>query len=122
VTWACVIVFPKWGFWVLADDRRTDGDELDRRIAEAKAAHEQHKLTTAQSRAEGRGWAVGVEFVGTVLVSGLLGWAIDSYAGLGTAPWAMVVLLVLGFIAGTRRALITSKQFDAVSDNDDNRH
>jgi ATP synthase protein I len=105
----------------LADERRTDGDELDRRIAAAKAAHEEHALTTAQARAEGRGWAVGVEFVGTVLVSGLIGWAIDRYAGLGTTPWGMVVLLLLGFAAGTRRALLTSKQFDAVSDDGDRR-
>lgn len=113
--------FPTWGFGILADDRRTDGDELDRRIAEAKAAHEEHGLTVAQSRAEGRGWAVGVEFVGTVLVSGLIGWGIDNYSGLDTGPWAMIVLLLLGFAAGTRRALITSKQFDAVSDDDDRR-
>ncbi|HWW63949.1 MAG TPA: AtpZ/AtpI family protein [Sphingomonadaceae bacterium] len=105
----------------MADDRRTDGDELDRRIAEAKAAHEEHGLTVAQGRAESRGWAVGIEFVGAVLVSGLIGWAIDKYAGLGTAPWAMIVLLVLGFIAGTRRAMMTSKQFDAVSDDGDRR-
>ena len=88
----------------------TDPDALDRRIAEAKAASER---PMAQPQAEGRGWAVGIEFVGTVLVGALLGWLIDTYAGLGTRPWAMIVLLVLGFAAGTRRAMITSKQFDA---------
>jgi ATP synthase protein I len=60
---------------------------------------------------------VGIEFVGAVLVSGLIGWAIDNYAGLGTKPWAMIVLLVLGFAAGTRRAMKTSRQFDSDPDS-----
>jgi ATP synthase protein I len=50
-----------------------------------------------------------------VLVSALLGWGIDRFAG--TAPWAMIVLLLLGFAAGTRRAMQTSKQFDADPDS-----
>ena len=87
-------------------------DALDRRIAEAKAKQE-HGVSRAEGRAETRGWAVGVEFVGTILVSGFIGWAIDQWAGLGTAPWAMIVLLVLGFAAGTRRAMKTSAQFDS---------
>jgi ATP synthase protein I len=102
----------------LADDRRTKSDELDRRIAEAKA-EQHHGVTRAQGNAETRGWAVGVEFVGAVLVSGFIGWLIDRFAG--TGPWAMIVLLILGFIAGTRRALRTSQQFDAAPTNDDKR-
>jgi ATP synthase protein I len=46
-----------------------------------------------------------------VLVSAFLGWLIDRFAG--TSPWAMIIMLLLGFAAGTRRALQTSKQFDA---------
>ncbi len=98
----------------MSDDRtnRDSGvDSLDTRIAAAKAASV--RPGTVDSQAEGRGWAVGIEFVGTVLVSALIGWLIDRYAGLHTAPWAMIVLLLLGFAAGTRRAMQTSKQFDA---------
>jgi ATP synthase protein I len=101
---------------VLADDRRTDGDELDRRIADAKAA-QVRGVSASQARAEGRGWAVGIEFVGTVLVCGLIGWLLDKYV-FNSAPWAMIVLLLLGFAAGTRRAMTTSKQFDAAPGND----
>ena len=84
------------------------------------AAKEDHARTTATPKvaSETRGWAVGIEFVGAVLVSGFIGWAIDNYAGLGTAPWAMVVMLVLGFAAGVRRAMQTSQQFDADPSND----
>ncbi len=103
----------------MADDRISnaagDADALDARIAAAKAATV--RPMAVDSAAENRGWAIGIEFVGAVLVSALLGWGIDTYAGLGTRPWAMVVLLVLGFVAGTRRAMQTSKQFDADPDN-----
>lgn len=97
----------------MADNRQSE--ELDRRIADAKAANARG-ASSDEARAESRGWAVGIEFVGAVLVSGLLGWLIDRYAGLGTAPWAMIILLVLGFAAGTRRAITTSAQFDADPD------
>lgn len=99
----------------MADDRRSGPDDLDHRIADAKAG-QARGVTRAQGAAESRGWAVGIEFVGTVLISTFIGWLIDRYAG--TAPWAMIVLLLLGFAAGTRRAMTTSKQFDAAPGND----
>lgn len=93
----------------MADDRKDEKDALDARIAAAKAAST--RPSTADAQAEGRGWAIGIEFVGAVLVSAFIGWLIDRFAG--TAPWAMIVMLLLGFAAGTRRAIQTSKQFDA---------
>ena len=93
------------------------GDDLDRRIAEAQAKHHRG-VSTAEGRAESRGWAVGIEFVGAVLVSGFIGWAVDNWAGLGTRPWGMIVMLVLGFAAGTRRAMQTTAAFDSDPGND----
>lgn len=99
-------------------EQRDDGpDDLDRRIAKAKAAATRG-VNDAQGRAESRGWAIGIEFVGAVLISGFIGWLIDSYAGLGSKPWAMIIMLVLGFAAGTRRAMQTLAQFDAAPGND----
>ena len=98
--------------FALADDRHNGPDDLDARIARAQAEHDTG-ATRAEARAESRGWAVGIEFVGVVLVSAAIGWGIDNYAGLGTKPWAMIVLLVLGFIAGVYRAMQTTAQFDA---------
>lgn len=102
----------------LADNRQNEPDQLDARIARAKAAAG-GKGAARQVSAENRGWAVGIEFVGVVLVSTAIGWGIDNYAGLGTRPWAMIVMLVLGFAAGVRRALQTSSQFDSDPDTDD---
>ena len=99
----------------MADDRQTGPDDLDRRIAQAKA-DQRPGVASAESQAESRGWAVGIEFVGTILVSTFLGWLIDHYAGLWHGPWAMIVLLLLGFAAGVRRAMRTSAQFDSVPD------
>ena len=93
------------------------GNDLDRRIAEAQAKHTRG-VSNAEGRAESRGWAVGIEFVGAVLVCGFIGWAIDNWAGLGTRPWGMIVMLVLGFAAGVRRAMQTSAEFDGDPGND----
>jgi ATP synthase protein I len=98
--------------FALADDRQNGPDDLDARIARAQAEHDSG-ATRAEARAESRGWAVGIEFVGVVLVSAAIGWGIDNYAGIGTKPWAMIVMLVLGFIAGVYRAMKTTAQFDA---------
>jgi ATP synthase protein I len=95
-------------FFALADDRQND--DLDRRIAEAKAKIDR-PVTAGEGAAESRGWAVGIEFVGTVLVSAAIGYFIDRAAG--TRPWVMIALLVLGFVAGVYRAQKTSAQFDA---------
>jgi ATP synthase protein I len=93
------------------------GNDLDRRIAEAQAKHTRG-ISDAEGRAETRGWAIGIEFVGAVLVSGFIGWGIDNWAGLGTRPWGMIIMLVLGFAAGVRRAMQTSSQFDSDPGND----
>lgn len=44
----------------------------------------------------------GYEFLGSVIGAGILGFAIDQY--FETAPWAMMALLVFGFVGATVRA------------------
>jgi len=101
---------------VTDSSEKSGEDQFDRRIAEAQARH-QRGLTGAEGRAESRGWAVGIEFVGTVLISAFIGWGIDRWADFNR-PWGLLVMLGLGFAAGTRRALQTSAQFDTDPDND----
>ena len=101
----------------MADDRQNGPDDLAARIARAKAEHA-IAGPSAAAASENKGWAIGIEFVGMVLVATAIGWGIDNYAGLGTKPWAMIIMLVFGFAAGVYRAVQTSSQFDAnPSDN-----
>ncbi|MGN6375945.1 MAG: AtpZ/AtpI family protein [Sphingomonas sp.] len=107
--------FAYQGNYVFVDDRQTSSDDLDARIAKAKKAHEA-PMTRREGAAESKGWAVGIEFVGAVLVGALIGFLLDQW--LGTTPWLMIVFLLLGFGAGLRRAMATSKQFDTDPTND----
>jgi len=45
-----------------------------------------------------RGMRLSAELVGGVAIGFILGWLIDRW--LGTSPWGMIVLLLLGFAAG----------------------
>jgi ATP synthase protein I len=46
----------------------------------------------------GQAMRLSTEFIAAILVGGGAGWAFDKW--LGTAPWGMIVLLMLGFGAG----------------------
>ncbi len=48
------------------------------------------------------GLSSGYAFLGSVIGAGVLGFAIDHY--FETAPWGMMILLVLGFVGATIRA------------------
>ncbi len=96
----------------MADDRQNGPDNLAARIARAKAEHGGPGYSAATA-SENRGWAIGIEFVGLILVSTAIGWGIDNYTGLGSKPWAMIFMLVFGFAAGVYRAMESSSQFDA---------
>lgn len=53
----------------------------------------------ANSTALARGFQLSAEFVAGIVVGGGLGWLMDRW--LGTSPWGLIVLLLLGFAAGT---------------------
>lgn len=103
--------------FALADNRQNGRDDLDARIARAKAGVA--RPVRGSVRAENRGWSIAIEFVGMVLVSAAIGYGVDRYAGLGTAPFAMIAMLVLGFAGAVYRAAQDSGSFDADPDNDD---
>ncbi|MGJ3647271.1 AtpZ/AtpI family protein [Sphingomonas sp. GlSt437] len=102
--------------FALADDRQNGSDDLSARIARAKAAAE--RPAVGDKIAETRGWSVAIEFVGMVLVSAAIGYGIDTYAGLGTKPFALIGMLLLGFAGAVYRAIQESPQFDVDSGNE----
>ena len=99
------------------NDPHNGPSDLDDRIADAKKRYSRGAVN-AEKQSESKGWAVAIEFVGAVLISTFIGWAFDQYAGFDTRPWGMIVMLLLGFSAGVRRAMQTSVQFDADPSND----
>lgn len=69
-------------------------ERLDRKFEE--------RAPKPSARSDNTGFAnalkLSSEFVAAILVGAGLGWGIDRLAG--TSPWAMIVLLLLGFCAG----------------------
>jgi ATP synthase protein I len=91
------------------DKRNAEMDALNARLEKLNAAlrlREEEQIAKEAPPPERRGLSralsVGLnafsEFVGAVLVGGLVGWKADEW--LGTKPWLMIVLLGLGIAAG----------------------
>jgi ATP synthase protein I len=81
-----------------------EANDLEGRIAKARAAGERHGSAAPSGgedpgieSAMGFGLRAGSQFVSAVVLGGGLGWAIDRW--LGTKPFAMLILMVLMFIA-----------------------
>lgn len=73
--------------------------KLDAALAQ-KTGKKDQKVKNSASSDTGWGAAVKIssEFIGGVLVGAGIGYLLDSFAG--TAPWGMIVFLMLGFAAG----------------------
>ena len=54
-------------------------------------------------RAYGLALRAATDIVAAVLVGGAIGWFVDWW--LGTSPWGLIVLLLLGFAAGVLNAM-----------------
>jgi ATP synthase protein I len=92
----------------LADDRQND--DLDRRIAAARAAEEVRigGGQPASSKGYGQGSRVLMELIGAPLGGGVIGWALDHW--LGTSPWFLLTLLALAIIVAFRNIYRISKE------------
>jgi ATP synthase protein I len=74
-----------------------------------------------------RGYRLASEFVAAIVVGGALGYGIDFVAH--TRPWAMIVLLLLGFAAGVRNIVRASAEMnkpaapsEAAASDDETKH
>ncbi|MBS9476800.1 AtpZ/AtpI family protein [Ancylobacter radicis] len=76
------------------------GSAIDKVRAERRAEEKQSAVPDRTSATAGMTLAfrLGSEFVAGVLVGAGLGWGVDRL--FGTAPWGMIILLLLGFGAG----------------------
>lgn len=75
---------------------------LDAELAEKRASDNADDAAEERAAESRKGYAVAMklssEFIAAVIVGALLGYLVDRFVG--TAPWGMIVLLLLGFCAG----------------------
>jgi ATP synthase protein I len=71
-----------------------------RKVQEARAAADVSQQASRQGDMStlARGLRIGAEFVAASLVGSGIGYLIDMFAG--TAPWALLIMFMLGFGAG----------------------
>jgi ATP synthase protein I len=74
------------------------GKQLGRHHSEGPSDSEPGQRPTNDASAMARGFRLSTELVAGVLVGAGIGWLIDRW--LGTTPLAMLVFLLLGFVAG----------------------
>ena len=81
--------------------KRVTGD-LSERIAAAKRdqveLRRQPEQSAAQMQGMNRAIRLGAEFIAAILVGSGIGFLLDLW--LGTRPWLMLVMLLVGFAAG----------------------
>lgn len=91
-------------------DQRVPGDDdlalrrarLDQELKRRSDLEKAADAGSRSPRSDGSGLAlamrVGSEFIAAVIVGAVIGWGVDRLAG--SAPWGMIVFLMLGFVAG----------------------
>lgn len=107
-----------------------DGLEVRRKhladqLAKMKAGDEAEKAREATSSENRKGMALGLklssEFISAIIVGALLGYLFDHFVG--TSPWGMIVLLLIGFCAGVLNVLrsigvVAKAPYDQMSEKD----
>lgn len=96
----------------------SDKDDLENRlnaINERLGRNVQDVENREKKKASNTGMAMGLrlgtEFVSAILVGSIIGYGIDWIAG--TKPWAMILFLMLGFVAGVMNVLRASGEMSS---------
>lgn len=92
--------------------------DLASRIASAKRERDlEDKRASGDASADttglARGLRIGSEFVAAILVGTGIGYLIDL--GLGTSPWGMLILFMVGFAAGIRNVIQVVTEMNSAS-------
>lgn len=88
----------------MVDSLETRRQKLEDKLAAKKLDDENEAADKSQER-QGYGLAIKLssEFIAAIFVGALLGYVLDKYAG--SAPWGMIIFLLLGFAAGVLNVL-----------------
>ena len=92
--------------------------DLASRIASAKRERDIEDNRASRDASPGmsglaRGLRIGTEFIAAILVGSLFGYLIDL--GLGTSPWRLLIMFLVGFAAGILNVTRVVAQMNAAS-------
>jgi ATP synthase protein I len=85
------------------------GQKLD--AVNAKRADAERAMETARQTAFGQAFKFSAELIVGVVFGGALGWVLDRQ--FGTAPWLMILLVILGFAAGLLNLIRSARKAQA---------
>lgn len=110
---------------ISAEDRasiKARAEEIDRRLDAARVRITPKSTVDSRQRGQamGQGLRIAVDLVVGVSFGGFIGWWLDRF--FGTAPWLMVVLLVLGFAAGMMNVIRTAQRMQAEAEASQRAH
>jgi ATP synthase protein I len=80
--------------------------QIERKRPSATPDHSTRPGREAGPSPLGQAMRLSTEFIAGVLAGGILGWMFDRY--LGTKPWGLIVLLMLGFATGVYNVMRVS--------------
>lgn len=88
----------------MVDSLETRRQQLEAKLSAKKLADDDKAADNAGER---QGYALAIklssEFIAAIFVGAFLGYLFDKYVG--TAPWGMIILLMLGFAAAVLNVL-----------------
>ncbi|QND49694.1 F0F1 ATP synthase assembly protein [Rhizobium lusitanum] len=95
----------------MTDDRDESLEErraqLGAELASRRAAVREGERGEVRAEVSRKGYAqamkISSEFIAAIIVGAVLGYVFDRFVG--TAPWGMIILLLLGFCAGVLNIL-----------------
>lgn len=87
----------------LEERREQLGAELAKHRSEAREDESRDRKAEQGRKGYAQAMKLSSEFISAIIVGALLGYLFDRFVG--TAPWGMIVLLLLGFCAGVLNVL-----------------
>jgi ATP synthase protein I len=88
--------------------------DLEARIARAQSeravAERAREAPVKNMSGWTRGLRLGSEFIAAILVGAGAGWLLDTW--LGTSPWLMLVMLLVGFAAGVLNVVRSASEMN----------
>ena len=92
-------------------------EDLDKRLRLARGRERAPHSADQRGSALGLGFRVATELVASVVVGGVIGWALDAW--LGTTPWFLLIFFFLGVIAGILGVVRTAQEMNLQQVSDD---